>query len=118
MRKHLVTLALLGLGTIRSAGVAALTTDEFFAICASAPVACNEHPILQAYVGGALDLLATLDEQTNYLGTIYCKDPKDLFDVADIMRFMESHREDYAGQNAMLLVVRYFEREGGCRVEP
>ena len=118
MSKRLIAITLLWLCAGRSASVAALTTDEFFAICASAPVPCHEHPILQAYVGGALDLLATLDEQTAYLGSVYCKDPADLFDVTAIMGFMETQRKDYASRNAMLLVVRYFEHHGGCEAGP
>jgi hypothetical protein len=99
---------------MQSARVSALTTEEFFTICESAPVECTEHPALQAYIGGALDLLATLDEQTDYLETLYCTDPRELFDIPAIIGFMQAHREEYAERNAMLLLVRYFERRGGC----
>ena len=91
-----------------------LTMEEFTAICYSIKGDCTEHPILQAYVGGALDLIATLDEQTNYLTEIYCKKPATLFKVPNVIRYMKKHQEAYASQNAMLLFIRYFEEKGGC----
>lgn len=92
----------------------ALTTAEFMQVCASADLSCSEHPLLHAYIGGGLDLLATLDEETAYMETVYCGDPKDLFDVPAIIRYMEDRQAAYADRNAMLLVVRYFEEHGGC----
>jgi len=93
----------------------ALTMKQFSDICHSSPGECSDHPIIQAYVGGALDLLATLDEQTGYLGKVYCKETKALFDVPAIIPFMEQRSEQYATDNAMLLLVRYFEEHGGCK---
>lgn len=95
----------------------ALTMKQFSDICHSAPGKCSDHPVIQAYVGGALDLLATLDEKTDYLEKLYCKEPKELFDVPAIIRFMEQRKEQYAADNAMLVLVRYFEEEGGCHHE-
>ena len=95
----------------------ALTMDEFSNICQSSPSECSDHPMLQAYVGGALDLLATLDERTDYLKKLYCKEPNKLFDVPTIIRFMEQRSEQYVNDNAMLVLVRYFEEHGGCRHE-
>jgi hypothetical protein len=92
----------------------ALTTEQFVAICDSSQVACSEHPLLQAYVGGALDLIAVLDEETDYLSEVYCGKPDKLFDVPTIIRYIEAHRDSYADKNAMLLVVRYLEERGGC----
>ncbi len=92
----------------------ALTMAQVSQICHSSSSECSDHPIIRAYVGGALDLLATLDEQTDYLETIYCKKPKELFDVPAIIRFMELRSEQYATDNAMLVLVRYFEEHGGC----
>lgn len=71
--------------------------------------------MINAYVGGALDLLAVLDEQTNHLAKIYCKRPKELFDVPSIIRFMETKSEQYAADNAMLVLVHYLEKHGGCK---
>ncbi len=93
----------------------ALTMKQVSEICHSSPGECSDHPIIQAYVGGALDLLATLDERTDYLGKVYCKKPKELFDVPAIIRFMELRGEQYAADNAMLVFVRYFEEHGGCK---
>lgn len=95
-------------------GAAALTVSQFTGICASAAAPWAEHPLIRAYVGGALDLLATLDEQTAYLDDLYCTAPSELFDVPAIIRFMESHRDSYETRNAMLLLVRYVEANGGC----
>ncbi len=93
----------------------ALTMKQVSDICHSSPGECSDHPIIQAYVGGALDLLATLDERTNYLKKVYCKKPKELFDVPAIIHFMELRSEQYATDNAMLVLVRYFEENGGCQ---
>lgn len=97
-----------------SAPAAALTMNQFSQICAGAKIECTEHPILQAYVGGALDIIAVLDEESDYLGELYCEDPTDLFDVPSIIRYMQTHQEAYATRNAMLLVVKYLEEKGGC----
>ncbi|MEO0436936.1 MAG: hypothetical protein AAF098_08515 [Pseudomonadota bacterium] len=92
----------------------ALTAQEFFTICASAEMPCAEHPILQAYVGGALDLMATLDEKTPYLEAPYCRPAKELFIVADVVEYMHANLKAYAGENAMLLLIRYLEDRGAC----
>ncbi len=93
----------------------ALTMKQVSDICHLSPGECSDHPIIQAYVGGALDLLATLDERTDYLGKMYCKKPKALFDVPVIIRYMEQRSKQYATENAMLVLVRYFEEHGGCK---
>lgn len=98
-------------------GANALTMEQFSNICKSSPGECSDHPLLQAYVGGALDLLATLDERTDYLHTVYCKTPKELFDVPAIIRFMEQQSEPHSSDNAMLMLVRYIEKNGGCNHE-
>ena len=95
----------------------ALTMKQFSDLCSSSAEECSDHPILQAYVGGALDLLATLDERTVYLEKMYCKEPKKLFDVPTIIHFMMQRSEQYAKDNAMLVLVRYFEERGGCNHE-
>ena len=92
----------------------ALTVEQFQQICQSTPGECSGNGTLQAYVGGALDLLATLNDQTDYLNKLYCKQPTTLFDVSAIIRFMQAHSQAHDQQNAMLLMVRYFEQRGGC----
>lgn len=92
----------------------ALTMDQVAAICGSHEGECSENPLLQAYVGGALDLIAMLDEETDYLGEVYCEEPSTFFDVSAIIQYMGAHRVEYADRNAMLLVVRYLEEKGGC----
>lgn len=117
MKSRLLAIAVLVLVSLQSTNASALTMEQFSHICESAPGECSEHPLLQAYVGGALDLLATLTEETRYLDKLYCKEPKELFDVPAIIRFMQAHREEYVTRNAMLLVVRYFEDNGGCQLD-
>jgi hypothetical protein len=114
VKVSLLTIAVLVLMSLQPANASALTMEQFSHICESAPGECSDHPILQAYVGGALDLLATLHEETRYLDSLYCKEPKELFDVTAIIRFMQEHREEYVGRNAMLLMIRHFEVNGGC----
>ena len=92
----------------------ALRVGEFVAICEEAGRECEEIPILQAYVGGALDLVAMLHEETDYIEPIYCKDPKLLFDVPAIIRFVENNSAGNEEKNAMLLVIRFLEKYGGC----
>ena len=109
----LTTLSLLALVALPHSADA-LTTEGFLAICEQAERECEEIPILQAYVGGALDLVATLHEATDYVDKIYCKEPELLFDVAAIIRFIEENKAGYEDENAMLLVVRFLETYGGC----
>ena len=92
----------------------ALTAAEFMDVCRQSGRPCADVPVLQAYVGGALDLIAVLHEATDYMEPIYCKDPKLLFDVPAIIGFIEQHHVDNAEKNAMLLVVRFLEQYGGC----
>ncbi len=92
----------------------ALSMSGFESICNSRPVKCKDHPILQAYVGGALDLVATLDEKTNYLEPFFCKTTASLYDVNKIITFMELHYDDYRDQNAMLVLVKYLKQHGRC----
>ena len=100
---------------LHAPGSLALTMKQVSDICHSSSGECSAHPIIRAYVGGALDLLATLGERTNYLGKMYCKEPNELFDVSAIIRFMELRSERYATDNAVLVVVRYLEEHGGCK---
>lgn len=99
---------------LTSSPATALTMNQFASICESGEADCSEHPILRAYVGGALDLIAMLDEETDYLAEVYCKPTKELFDVPAIIRYMETQQTQYADKNAMLVVIRYFEEHGGC----
>lgn len=107
-----VAISLLALSLPQSA--AALRVAEFMAICNQSGVACEEVPILNAYVGGGLDLIAMLHEETDYIEPVYCKDPKALFDVSAIIRFIEDNQEGNESKNAMLMVVAFLEEHGGC----
>ena len=113
MNIRFLTISLIALLYVPNAS--ALTMKQVSEICHLSPSQCSDHPIIRAYIGGALDLLATLDEQTHYLGKVYCKNPKDLFDVPKIIHFMEQQSEQYATDNAMLVFIRYFEKHGGCQ---
>ncbi len=72
----LITLLL----SLHAPSTLALTMKQVFDICHSSSGECSDHPIIRAYVGGALELLATLDERTNYLGKVNMK-PKELFNM-------------------------------------
>ena len=108
--KYLVLCSLLCL----SQSVSALTVAGFRQICEASPQPCEEHPILQAYVGGALDLIATLDERTDYLSPVYCKPPDELFDVPTLIQFIRETKSHQADDNAMLPVIDYLAEKGGC----
>ena len=113
LRSLTVTGALIA-SSVVSGPAAALTMNQFVRICESADLACSEHPILNAYVGGALDLIAMLDEETGHLAEVYCRPPEEFFDVPAIIRYMEKHQTEYADRNAMLVLIRYLEEHGGC----
>lgn len=93
----------------------ALSMDQFASACDSYAGDCSTIPWLQAYVGGALDLVAMLDEETDYLGEIYCREPNEFFDTQEIIRYMLANRSGNEEKNAMMLVIRYLEEMGGCR---
>lgn len=114
MNYRILAISLFLLCFLKPINASALTVEEFSKICDSVPGECSEYPFLQAYVGGALDLLAVLDEETDHLQKIYCKHPKELFNVSEIIRYMQAHRQEYASRNAMILLVRYIEENGGC----
>ena len=115
MNTHFFTTSLIILLLMMNTSNApALTMKQVSDICQSSSGKCSDHPIIRAYIGGALDLLATLNERTNYLEKVYCKDPKALFDIQAIIHFMKQQSKQNATDNAMLLFVRYFEAHGGC----
>lgn len=91
-----------------------LRVSEFVAICEKAGRECVEIPALRAYVGGALDLVAMLHEETDYVDGIYSKDPELLFDDPAIIRFIEEDEAGNEERDAMLLVIRFLETYGGC----
>ena len=93
----------------------ALTTKQLFEICASNNKPCKELAMVNAYLGGAFDLLGTLKDETNYLKKIYCDSPQSLFDTTKVLEYMEKHKEGYLNKNAMLLVIRYLEENGNCK---
>ena len=110
-------LCLLGLATIASAatpGAQALRVSEFVAICEEARMPCKDIPILNAYVGGALDLIAALHEDTDYVEPIYCKDTKQLFDVPAMIKFIETHHDGNENKNTMLVLIEFLETYGDC----
>lgn len=113
--RFLVTTLITLLFILHAPSATALTMKQISDICHSSPGKCSDHPIVQAYVGGALDLIATLDERTNYLKKVHCKQPKALFDVPKIINYMEQHSKQYAKDNAMFVLVKYFEEHGGCK---
>ena len=100
--------------SLSSSPATALTMNQFASICESVQADCSEHPLLTAYVGGALDLIAMLDQETEYLAKVYCEPTEELFDVPTIIRYMETQQTEYADKNAMLVLIRYFEERGGC----
>ena len=110
----LMILLIVALSSLIPKKVQALDMQQFKQICHSGKVECSEHPLINAYVGGALDLIAMLDQETKYLNKFYCKKSQALFDVKAIIQFMVKHQEAYAKRNAMLLVIRYLEEKGSC----
>ena len=92
----------------------ALTVQQYKDACATQETNCDQHPILNAYIGGALDLLASLQDETDYLSTLYCKQPEELFDIKKISNFIENSDTQHNNKNAMLLLIAYFEEHGGC----
>ncbi|MEM1175750.1 MAG: hypothetical protein AAGA33_07450 [Pseudomonadota bacterium] len=117
MRLFPLVLVVLLFATLAPVQSHALTMGEFSSVCESYKGDCTRLPFLQAYVGGALDLVAMLDEETDYLETIYCRAPTEFFDVPDIIDYMLANKEAYRDRNAMLLVIRYLEEMGGCTAE-
>ena len=107
-------LLLTALALLSATESSALTMKDVSSFCDSYPGECSTSPFLQAYVGGALDLIAMLDEETEYLGEIYCRSPSEFFDAQKIVSFMLENKGDYSDKNAMLLVIRYLEENGGC----
>ncbi|WP_434358813.1 hypothetical protein NF212_03340 [Parasalinivibrio latis] len=88
--------------------------SQFQAICQSGEIPCSEVRLLQAYVGGGLDAIASLDEKTDYLKKVYCADSRELFNVPAIIRYIEALGSEDASRNAGLMIVRYLEQNGEC----
>ncbi len=91
-----------------------MTLAQLTAICRQAGGDCTQLPMAQAYVGGALDMVAMLDEETAYLAPLYCRAPAELFDVSAIITHLLALDGQWQEKNAMLGVIDYLERNGGC----
>jgi len=92
----------------------ALTVQQFVNICQQGEIECHKQPILQSYVGGALDMIAVLQESNALLTKVYCKKPKVLFGVRQIINFILNNSDTDKSKNTMLLVVRYLTKQGAC----
>lgn len=104
-------LLVLGLPTMS----AAMTVADLKGICERVEGPCESSPLLNAYIGGSLDMIATLDERTEFLGEVYCRPTEEFFDVAAIIRYAQrAARRAEPKANAMTLVVAYLVEEGGC----
>lgn len=114
MKMCFLVITVAGLLPLHSPCASALTIEQFSDICVSGPGECSDHPVLRAYVGGALDMIATLNDETGHLDTLYCTVSEELFDVSAIITFMVARRGEYATRNAMAPMIRYFEVNGGC----
>ena len=115
IRKLVHVLCFFVLTALYSTQAYGLTTAEFFKICKGhGATKCSDVPILQAYIGGSLDLLATLVDHSDYMEQLYCVEPEKLYSVELIMAYMEKERASYESANAMNLVIKYFEENGGC----
>ncbi|EPJ49351.1 MAG: hypothetical protein OFPI_25240 [Osedax symbiont Rs2] len=92
----------------------ALTMKQFMQICHSAKSKCSQHPVLNAYIGGSLDLFAALQEQNLFKTKDFCANARPHFNVPAIIDHMEKNQAAYANKNAMLSLVSYFKKKGGC----
>ena len=92
----------------------ALTIEEFKKACHDFNEDCASHPILNAYIGGALDLVASLQEETHYVKKLYCHQSEQLFDIKNIIKFVENTSSEHNHRNAMLGLIFYFEENGAC----
>ena len=114
IHKTLISFALFITACAWAPGAQALRVSQFMAICQEAGMPCKDVPILNAYIGGGLDLIAGLHEDTDYVRPIYCKDTKQLFDVAAIIGFIEKNHDGNEDKNTMLLLVKFLETYGDC----
>lgn len=112
--KNLLKLLVCALSLAYAQNALPLSIKDFATICDSTTVPCEELPVMQAYVGGALDLIATLDEKTDYLETIYCEDKSELLKTGPIIDYVMSHKDEMPNRNAMMLLIQYLVEEGGC----
>lgn len=112
--RNSITPSILAILLSLSSTSSALTIQEFTDICEASQGDCTLNPMLQAYIGGALDLVAVLDEETAYLQDIYCKSPSEIFITPVIIQYMLQNQEYSSDKNVMLLLVRYLEEQGKC----
>ncbi len=111
---RLLSLPLLFLSVLPTAEVSALTIDQFQSICRDYQENCDQHPTIQAYVGGALDLFATLNENPAYLAEINCAESRKLYNVKKIIEHMQRADVSNGNTNAMTVFIHYFEINKPC----
>lgn len=115
MQSKFITL-ILGFG-IMFGGISSahsLTVQEVQSICSQQTTLCADNLVIQAYIGGGLDMLASLYEHEVLHGVRFCKSPQALFDVTNIINFLLTLEGGARAQNAMRQVTTYLQGESGC----
>ena len=93
----------------------ALRTGEFLALCGDVLAACAEQPVVQLYLGGALDALALVNETASARKQpLYCLPERQLFDMSRIVAHVVANRRKFEDKNAMTGVIDYLRAYGGC----
>lgn len=116
MKTHLFFLTVL---FFTSSSSSALTTKELLKVCGLKNQPCHTLPFANAYIGGALDLLGTLQENEQLNLQFSCASPNKLFKVKRILDYIEENQISnenqrfYEDKNAMTLVIKYME-EADC----
>jgi len=115
--KYLTTMVLALWFAMITAPTHALTLAQFNAICADQPVPCTQHPALHAYIGGAIDLLVAMRQNSDYLSPMTCALTPQHLDVNTIITFMTEYEPQSPERDAMAVLLEYLQAELPCKSE-
>ncbi len=94
--------------------VQALTTWEFLQLCDDTAGACAEQPVVQLYLGGAMDALAVVNETALQKRPLYCLPERQLFDMHRIFAHIAENQQRFRQRNVMHAMLDYLRLHGGC----
>lgn len=91
----------------------AIDIEQFNQICTLEQQSRSQ--FCRIYLGGALDAIAVLNDKAKSQNRpLYCVSESDIFDMERIIQFVQSQPSALNNKNAILPVVEFLKRNGGC----
>lgn len=103
-------------GSMLISNVWGIDVAQLSSLCRSSEYA--QQQFCNTYIGGALDAIAVMNDRARAQGTpLYCLHETVIFDFSKIKSNILSLEEKWQDKNAVLPVVEYLQKVGGCKIK-